>query len=87
MNVTREMVADQLKEYLRGACTLDQVVSWAEEVMAEGEIAERDFALVRDTVARLGVSDVAAFGLTWEEIREMLETLGYRARVEFEAAG
>lgn len=87
MTVTREMVADHLKEYLRGACTLDEVVSWAEEVMEEGEIAERDFALVRDTIARLGVSDVAAFGLTWEEIRGLLETLGYRTKVEFEVAG
>ena len=86
MTVTREMMADRLKDYLQGSCTLGEIVFWAEEMMAEGEFEERNFDLVRDAVVRLGVSDVAAFGLTWEEISGLLETLGYRAKVEFEAA-
>jgi hypothetical protein len=33
-------------------------------------------------VARLGVADVRAFGLTWKDCEAMLRTLGYDARVE-----
>ena len=37
---------------------------------------------LRTVVARLGVSDVRAFGLTWEDCEQMLGQLGYSARVE-----
>ncbi len=84
MTVTREVVADRLKGYLTGRWSLEEVVPWAEDVMAEGEIEDCDYEVVRDIVARLGVVDVAAFGLTWEDIREMLGRLGYRAKVVFE---
>ena len=52
--------------------------------MAEGKIEDRDLEVVRDIIARLGLSDVTAFGLTWEDIKEFLERLGYRPKVEFE---
>ena len=84
MIVTREMVADRLKGYLLGHWSLEDIVSWAEDVMAEGEIGDKDLEVVRDITARLGLSDVAAFGLTWEDIKEFLERLGYRPKVEFE---
>jgi len=86
MNVTRQQVAERLGGYLRGEWRLEEIVSWAEAAMAEGALPEEDLTVVRDIVARLGVSDVAAFGLTWEDLREMLARLGYRAQVELEAA-
>jgi hypothetical protein len=55
--------------------------------MREGEFAEPDFAVIRDVVARLGLADVAAFGLTWEDAVEILSRLGYRATVEVQALG
>jgi hypothetical protein len=33
-------------------------------------------------VARLGVADVRAFGLTWEDCEELLAQLGFSARIE-----
>ncbi len=84
MIVTRETVADRLKGYLLGRWSLEDIVSWAEDVMAEGNIEGRDLEVVRDIIARLGLSDVTAFGLTWEDIKEFLERLGYRPKVEFE---
>ena len=76
MIVTREMVADRLKGYLLGHWSLEDTVSWAEDVMVEGEIGDKDLEVVRDITARLGLSDVVAFGLTWEDIKEFLERLG-----------
>ncbi len=87
MIITRQMVAERISAYLRGQQRLAEVVSWAEEAMREGEFAESEFAVIRDVVARLGLADVAAFGLTWEDAVEMLSRLGYRATVEVQALG
>ena len=84
MIITREIVADRLKDYLLGRLPLKDLVYWAEEAMAEGEIEDRDFEIIRDIVARLGLGDVPAFGLTWDAIQDMLRRLGYRTWVEFE---
>lgn len=82
MVITWQVVADTLSAYLQGQQRLAHLVSWAEEAMREGEFDESDFRVIRDVVARLGLADVAAFGLTWEDAVEMLSRLGYRARVE-----
>ncbi len=82
MVITRQGVADKLSTYLKGQQSLADLVSWAEEAMREEEFDESDFRDIRDVVSRLGLADVAAFGLTWEDAVEMLSRLGYRARVE-----
>ncbi len=33
-------------------------------------------------IARLGLADVRAFGLSWEDCEELLHKLGYAARIE-----
>lgn len=87
MIITRQLLAERISAYLRGQQRLAEVVSWAEKAMREEEFAESDFAVIRDVVARLGLADVAAFGLTWEDAVEMLSRLGYRATVEVQALG
>ena len=82
MVITRQDVADKLSSYLQGQRSLADLVSWAEEAMREGEFDESDFGVIRDVVSRLGLADVGAFGLTWEDAVGMLSRLGYRARVE-----
>jgi cobyrinic acid a,c-diamide synthase len=81
MEITRETVAGKLAGYLRHEVTLDELVDWAESAMQEGQFAERGFAAIRDAVARIGLADVRAFGLTWEDCEQMLQRLGYQARV------
>ncbi len=85
MVITRQMVAERISAYLRGQQRLAEIVSWAKEAMREGEFAEQDFVVIRDVVSRLGVADVAAFGLTWEDAVDMLSRLGYRATIEIQA--
>lgn len=84
MVITRQMVVDRISAYLQGRQTLSEVVSWAEDAMHEGEFDERDFPVVRDVVARLGLGDVA-FGLTWDDAVDMLSRLGYGATVDIQA--
>jgi len=77
------MVADQLAAYLREQMTLGQLVDWAENQMMEGEF---ESATVRDAAARLGLADVRAFGLTWEDCQRLLRDLGFAAHVEIGTA-
>ncbi len=54
--------------------------------MYEGDFDKTQAALLSDVVARIGVADVRAFGLTWEDCRDMLRSLGLSARVDLVAA-
>jgi hypothetical protein len=54
--------------------------------MCDGDFDEAQSAVLSDIVARIGVADVRAFGLTWEECREMLSSLGLSAKVDLVAA-
>ncbi|MCS7254814.1 MAG: hypothetical protein RMK18_09470 [Armatimonadota bacterium] len=44
--------------------------------MREDNFSEEDYDVLRDIVARLGLADVMAFELTWEERVSMLRKLG-----------
>ncbi len=82
MKITSKQIADKLISYFENRITLPQLVDWAEEAIREGEFVEENGGHVaRDVVAQLGVADVKAFGLEWEDHKEMLHKLGYEAHV------
>ena len=85
MQLTREAVAQKLAAYLHHEISLDDLVVWANTAMMEDDFAEAYYNAIRDAVARLGVADVRAFGLTWEDCQRILKELGYDARVEIVA--
>lgn len=86
MTITKQTVADRIAAYLHHEITLAQLVDWAEDVLLEGELADRDAATVSPVIARLGVADVRAFGLAWEDCEALLHQLGFSPRVEVVAA-
>jgi hypothetical protein len=47
----------------------------------DGEFDPAHRPTIRDVVARIGVADVRAFGLTWEDYEQLLSQLGYSAQV------
>jgi len=70
MTITKQTVADQIAAYLHHRITLEQLVDWAEnELMAA-------------VISRLGVADVRAFGLAWDDCEELLRQLGFSARID-----
>jgi secreted Zn-dependent insulinase-like peptidase len=85
MVITRQMLAEKISAYLQGRQSLDELVAWAEDSMQEAEFDQQDFPAIRDVVARLGVADVAAFGLAWQDAVDMLGRLGYQATVGIHA--
>ena len=86
MTTTRETIATTLRKYLRHEMTLDALVDWAETAMLEGDFEPTHYDVIRDAIARLGLADVRAFGLTWEDCKQILHTLGFTTRVEIVAA-
>ena len=84
--ITRQTVADRIASYLHHELSLSQLVDWAEGAMMEGEFDERDLDVLKTVVSRLGLADVRAFGLEWEDCERLLQQLGYSAQVEIVAA-
>ena len=84
--VTRDDVANRLKAYLQRRLGLPELVDWAEDAMRMEEFASAEFDAIRDAVATLGLADVRAFGLTWEDCERLLSDLGYRAKIEIHKA-
>lgn len=82
MKITREAVAKKLTDHLQGRLSQADLVDWAERAMMDAEFDQRDIELLSDIVGRLGLADVAEFGLRWEDCDNYLRKLGYRARVE-----
>ena len=86
MAIMKQTVADKIAAYLRHDISLAELVDWAEEAMREGEFSERDHDAVSAVVSRLGLADVRAFSLAWEDCEQLLRQLGYAARVDIVAA-
>ena len=86
MTITKQTVAAKIAAYLHHDLTLGQLVDWAERALLDGEFAERDAKILSSVIARLGVADVRAFGLAWEDCEELLRKLGFSSRVEVVAA-
>ena len=80
--ITRENVVDKIRAYLHHEISLEVLVDWAETAMMEGEFDDRDHDIIREVVAGIGLADVRAFGLTWDECEKLLRALGCSTRVE-----
>jgi hypothetical protein len=81
MKVSRQRVAQKIIDYLYHRITLSDLVDWAESVMMEADFEERDIELLRDIIGRIGLADVRAFGITWEDWEDFLSRLGYRISI------
>ena len=82
MTITKQTVADKLAAYLHHEITLAQLVDWAERALMDGELAEPDTQTISAVIARLGVADVRAFGLAWDDCEELLRKVGFAPRVQ-----
>jgi cobyrinic acid a,c-diamide synthase len=86
MKISKKTVARKLAAYLQHELAIADLVAWAESAMQEGIFDEDDPETIASVIGRLGVADVRAFGLTWEDCEEMLKQLGFEARVNIVTA-
>ena len=80
--ITRQQVAAKLTDYLKHRISIGQLVDWAERAMMDDDLDPTDIELLRNTISRIGVSDVRAFGLSWDECEGLLSGLGYQVQLE-----
>jgi len=79
--ITRQIVADKIADYLHGKVSQAELVDWAERAMMDADFDEEDTEVLSEIIGRLGLADVAEFGLRWQGCEEFLRRLGYRAKV------
>jgi hypothetical protein len=75
------MAAEKIADYLHGKLSQAELVDWAERAMMDSDFDEADTEVLAEIIARLGLADVAEFGLRWQDCEEFLRRLGYRATV------
>jgi len=80
--IARHDVARKLDDFLHHRLSLDDMVSWAAAAMMEEDFDPPDFETIREVVARIGLADVRAFGLTWDDCEDFLIRLGYKVRMD-----
>ncbi len=56
---------------------LQTLVNWAEDMIREADFESKNFELIRDILARIGLANVREFGLTWDDCYNYLHKLGY----------
>ena len=86
MKITRQSTAKKLNAYLQGRIPLAVLVDWAERAMLQGDFDPKDAVVLKKVVPRLGLADVRAFGLEWNDCSRLLRLLGFRARIDVVAA-
>lgn len=84
--ITRQTIGKQLRAYLNSELSFAQLVDWTETAMVDDEMEEGYDRMLFDMLARIGVADVKEFELSWQDIVDMLDKLGYRANVALTAA-
>ena len=82
MKINRQKVGQKLIDYLYHRITLTELVDWAESVMMDGVFEGKDIEILRDIVSRVGLADVRAFGITWEDCEDFLSRLGYQVSIK-----
>ena len=80
MQLTHVDIACKLAAYLHHEISLNELVAWANVAMMEADFEEAYYDAMRNAVARLGLADVQAFGLAWEDCASLLKQLGYDVR-------
>lgn len=73
--ITRGIVAGKFSAYLHHELSLDSLVACAESALMDGEFDPAHLPTIHDVVARIGVADVRAFVLTWEDCEQLLPSL------------
>ncbi len=79
--ITRSVVRDWLLAYLNREIDAAHLAQWAQMILDEGQIFRADEPLVRHVLAQLRWLLPPSEGLTWEELYDLLQLLGYQPHV------
>jgi hypothetical protein len=80
--ITKKTIAEKLLAYLQHRLSLAELVDWAEKSLMEGYYENDRFHTIRNVLAQLGLADVKAFGLEFQDCEEIMQKLGYTLEVK-----
>jgi hypothetical protein len=76
VKVTRQIAAEKIADYLHGKLSQAELVDWSEGVMVNSDFDEADTEVLAEIIGRLGLADVAEFGLRWQAVAAATFTEG-----------
>ena len=79
--ITKKIIADKILAYMQHRLSLSQLVSWAEDALANMQYDEENKHTTRNVLAQLGLADVKNFGLDWEQCELLMHNLGYKLQI------
>jgi hypothetical protein len=82
MPIDKKTVARKLFAYLHHRLALEALVDWAENALLNGDFLEKDTEVLVKVLGQIGLADVRAFGLTWDDCLGLMQQLGYDLQVE-----
>ena len=80
--ITKKIAAEKLLAYLEHQMPLSVLVEWAENALFEANFLENEIDVLTTVLGRLGLADVRAFGLSWEDCEDMIRALGYGFKIQ-----
>lgn len=80
--ITRETTANKILAFLQHKISQKELVNWAENAINEEKLEQNNEKLLMQILGSLGLNDVKAFGLTWEDYEIFMQKLGYEIKVE-----
>jgi len=80
--ITKGIIAEKLLAYLQHRLSINELVDWAEQNLMEGAYEDDQFYAVRSILAQLGLADVKAFGLEYQDCEAIMQKLGYTLEVK-----
>lgn len=82
MIITKQIVAKKLLSYMQHKITLENLVDWSENAIMRGKYQDNETKTLNEVLGRIGLSDVKAFGLFWDDCLQMMNRLGYKIKIE-----
>ena len=82
MIITKQIVAKKLLSYMQHKITLENLVDWSENAIMRGKYQDNEIKTLTEILGRIGLADVKAFGLFWDDCLQMMNSLGYKIKIE-----
>lgn len=79
---TKKIIAEKLLAYLQHRVSLVELVDWAEKSLMEGSYEDDQSHTVRNILSELGLADVKAFGLEYQDCEMIMQKLGYTLEIK-----
>lgn len=80
--ITKKSIVDQLLAYLQHHLSSAELAAWTENILMESNYEDDAHHTIRNILAQLGLADVKAFGLEYQDCEAIMQTLGYTLEVK-----